>query len=57
MSELSEWKAWNAAVTESAEFYRDAGGYAMSAEDRARHAAIIERVKAAAERLRAARQR
>jgi len=56
MTELSEWKAWNAVVTESAEFYRDAGGYAMSAEDRARHAAIIERVKAAAERLRAARQ-
>jgi len=56
MTELSEWKAWNAVVIKPAEFYRDAGGYAMSAEDRARHAAIIERVKAAAERLRAARQ-
>jgi len=34
MTELSEWKAWNAAVIESAEFCRDAGGYAMSAEPR-----------------------
>jgi hypothetical protein len=55
MTERAEWKAWHAIVTESAEFYRDAGGHLMSAEDRAKHQVIIERVKAAALRLQAAR--
>lgn len=55
MTELSEWKAWNAAVTESAEFYQAAGGYLMSPEDRAAHLVMIERVRVAAARLQAAR--
>ena len=51
MTERAEWKAWNAIVTDSAEFYRDTGGHLMSAK----HQVIIERVKAAALRLQAAR--